>query len=74
MNRTVQQVFNSVLRNRVLDDYEMHTVFCEIEAVINNRPLTKVSDDPDDLLDALTPSHLLPLLRSTDCYNAACDE
>ena len=62
--RSVRRVFNSVIRNRVLDDFELHTVFCEIEAVINNRPLTKVSDDPDDL-DALTPNHLLAPLRST---------
>ena len=64
MIRSVRRVFNSVVRNRVLDYYEMHTIFCEIEAVNNNRPLTKVSDDPDDL-DALTPSHLLAPLRST---------
>ena len=34
---------------------------CEVEYISNNRPLTKVSDDPKDL-SALTPNHLL-LLR-----------
>ena len=60
MIRSVRRVFNSVIRHRVLDDYEMHTVFCEIEAVINNRPITANSDDPTDL-DALRPSDLLSL-------------
>lgn len=34
------------------------TLFCEVEAIINNRPITAVSTDAKDQ-DALTPSHLL---------------
>ena len=34
---------------------------CEVESIMNGHPLTKVSDDPNDL-EALTPNHLL-LLR-----------
>ena len=36
----------------------LHTVFCQVESVINSRPITKVSDDIDDDC-ALTPNHLL---------------
>ena len=42
-------------------DEQLHTLMCEIEATINSRPLTKVSDDPSDL-DVITPQDLL-LLR-----------
>lgn len=35
------------------------TPMCEVEAIMNNRPLTKVSDGPNDI-DVITPNH--PLL------------
>ena len=40
---------------------ELHfTLMCEVESIVNGRPITKVSDDPRDL-EALTPNHLLLL-------------
>jgi hypothetical protein len=38
------------------------TLMCEVESIINGRPITKVSDDSKDS-EALTPNHLL-LLRT----------
>jgi hypothetical protein len=42
------------------NDEEFGTLMCEVEAILNNRPLTPVSDNPEDL-EALTPNHLLLL-------------
>ena len=56
--RTVRKVLASLLHNEVLDDERLETLFCEVESIVNDRPLTHVSDDPNDL-GALTPSHLL---------------
>lgn len=37
---------------------EMQTVLCEIEAILNLRPLTQLSSDPSDLA-YLSPGHFL---------------
>lgn len=38
-------------------------MYAEVESIVNNRPITAVSDDPDDC-SALTPNHF-PLQRAT---------
>lgn len=43
---------------QTLDDEGLSTVFCEVEAIMNYRLLTTVSNDPNDL-EPLTPNHLL---------------
>ena len=60
--RTVRKVLTAILRNQVLDDERLETVFCEVESIVNSRPLTPVSSDPKDM-EPLTPNHLL-LLRA----------
>jgi len=47
-----------------LDDEGLQTLCCEVEAILNSRPLTQVSGDPSDM-EALTPKHLL-LLRLSE--------
>lgn len=51
---------SSILHQQTLDDEGFHTVLCEIEAILNDRPITKLSDDPNDL-EPLTPNHLLQM-------------
>ena len=63
--RTFRKVLNAVLNEQVLDEEGLSTLMCEVEAIVNSRPITKSSDDPDDC-EALTPDHLL-LLRSGPC-------
>ena len=60
--RTVRKVIKAILKEQTLDDEGLLTLMCEVEAIVNGRPITKNSDDPRDC-EALTPNHLL-LLRS----------
>ena len=56
----IRKILCSVLRQQTLDDEGFHTVLCEAEAMLNDRPITRLSEDPNDL-EALTPNHLLLL-------------
>ena len=62
--RTVRKALKAILREQVLDDERLDTVFCEAERIVNGRPLTMVSDNHGDP-ESLTPNHLL-LLRSSE--------
>ena len=59
--RSVRTIMSSLVHKQALDDERLDTIFCEVESVLNNRPLTPISDDTEDL-EALTPNHLV-LLR-----------
>ena len=41
-----------------MNDETLLTIMTEVEKILNDRPLTKLSEDPKDL-EALTPNHLL---------------
>jgi hypothetical protein len=51
-----------VVRGQTLSDEELMTFMCEVEAIVNGRPVTVVSDNIQDM-EPLTPNHIL-LLRS----------
>ena len=46
--RSVRKVLNIILREQTLDDERLSTLFCEVESIVNGRPLTVSSDDPND--------------------------
>ena len=56
--RETRKLLNFLLHQKVLDDESLYTFMCEVENILNGRPITPVSDDPKDL-EALTPNHLL---------------
>ncbi|KAL4008191.1 hypothetical protein ACER0C_002043 [Sarotherodon galilaeus] len=58
--RSVRRILNQILKQQPLDDECLQTLLCEVEAIVNGRPITRASNDPNDL-DALTPNHLLLL-------------
>ena len=60
--RTARKVLYSMLSRQAvsLTDESLHTLMCEVEAIMNNRPLTSISTDPSDL-KPLTPNHILLL-------------
>ena len=62
----LRRALNGTLRELiVLTDHNLHTLMWEIECLINDRPITKLSDMCNDL-EALTPNHLL-LLKHIPC-------
>ena len=56
--RSCEKAMIAVLDGRSLTDDVLITTMCLVEQTLNARPLTSVSDDPDDL-EALTPNHCL---------------
>ena len=58
--RTTRKVLSGLMEEygHCLDEESFRTLMCEVEAIINSRPLTTVSGEPGDL-EPLTPNHIL---------------
>lgn len=59
--RTIKAALTAILEEQPITDEVLHTTLVEVERILNDRPLVKQSEDPDDQY-AITPSKLL-LLR-----------
>ena len=75
----VRKILYSLLKEKLvpLDDESLQTLLCEVEAILNNPPITATATLHNGL-DALTPNHLLQLRfrnenvcvdYSNECYS-----
>ncbi|KAG5453295.1 hypothetical protein CSKR_204045 [Clonorchis sinensis] len=58
--RSIRRILRALLGDRLVDDETLQTTLTEIEKILNDRPLVKLTSDPNDYA-ALTPNHLLLL-------------
>ena len=58
MVQSVKRSLKAILKDQIVNDFTLATVLCEVESLVNSRPITHVSDDINDL-EALTPNHFL---------------
>ncbi len=65
MVRMVKELLRRILGKTHLTYEEMQTILCDCEYTINSRPLTYLSESPDELI-ALTPMMFLNDVRSGD--------
>ena len=63
--RSVKTVLKSLIKQDLLTDEQLTTFMCEVEKILNDRPLTVVSSDSRDATP-ITPNHLL-LLKGNSC-------
>lgn len=56
--RSVKTTMKVIMKERAPRDETLATLLCEVEAIVNCRPLTHVSVGPSDAI-ALTPFHFL---------------
>ena len=58
MIKSAKRAIFAVLGDAEVNDEELETIFIGVESLLNSRPLTAVSDDPNDDR-VLTPNHFL---------------
>ncbi|XP_014294818.1 uncharacterized protein [Halyomorpha halys] len=66
--KSAKRVMEKVVNGVNLTFEELTTLFCSIEGILNSRPLTPLTNDPDSI-ECLTPGHFLigrPLLATPD--------
>ena len=56
--KSVKRSLKVIIRNKLFTEECLSTFLCEVESILNQRPLTPISDDVNDL-KALTPSHFI---------------
>ena len=54
--KSVKKTLKAIVKDRIFTEDCLYTFLCEVAAVLNNRPLTAISDDITDL-EPLMPNH-----------------
>lgn len=47
--RTIRRILSALLHQQTLEDEGLATLLCEVEAIVNDRPITTATNDPMDL-------------------------
>lgn len=63
--RSTGEILRVLAKEQLLTDEQLLTLMTEVEKILNNRPITPVSNDPNDPI-ALSPNMLL-LMKSNYC-------
>ncbi|CAB4038636.1 THAP domain-containing 2 [Paramuricea clavata] len=56
--RETKRALKAILKGALVTEHVLRTVFCEVESILNSRPLTRSSEDAADAT-AITPAHFL---------------
>ena len=67
MVKSVKRVLKAILKETPIKDETLSTAMCQVEKILNDRPITPSSGDPRDP-EPLTPNKLL-LLRGNPCVS-----
>ena len=65
--KSAKSALRAILNERSVTEDVLHTAIVGAEALLNSRPLTHVSVDPNSL-EALTPNHFLLLHAHPGCH------
>ena len=65
--KSTKLILKQLVKEQLLDDESLRTLFAETERIINSRPLTQISTDVKDDMSVLTPNDLL-LLQANDSF------
>ena len=56
--KPIKHSLESITNGKTITEELLTTLLCEVESILNSRPLTSLSDDITDF-EALTPNHIL---------------
>ncbi|VDI77276.1 Hypothetical predicted protein [Mytilus galloprovincialis] len=63
--RSTRTILKALVKEQLLNDEQLLTLMAEVEKILNDRPITPVSDDPNDP-SVLTPKVFLLMKSNSD--------